>query len=453
MSDGNGDGDIRQAILEEFRRDPGRAASGVEEVVRTAAERNALRPGARIILTPPVISKAEEQLMSAACRDVLKIILTLHERIFDGDLRRLGRWCGYSEEMLDCLLVDAGSIGIEVLARGDMYETSSGWKLLEMNVGSNVGGMSFSTLTRLMERQGFFAGALARRAVVPVDSLRLWADFVRRLVSKDGKRGVVRVALVESGEALRDMAHTLGIMARELSSADGIEAFVCSPEEFSLDDERLTHDGRQVDVVYRLFDLADILAGGAVYEKIFRALSGGKVEMPMGLHYKIFGNKCTLALLSDPAFSHHYSPEERDIIARHVPWTRVFDGDMLDAAVEGRDGLVVKPAEGYGGVDVVCGCDTTDDEWRTLLSSLPAANEKHILQERLVPTTGELCLVAGNESAHFQTCQFLWGAYVFGGEFAGAILRAKALSADKIINYKSGAFICPVLFSRANGED
>lgn len=450
MSVNTAGGNIRHAILEEFRNSPEQAITSAQSLVRTAAERNTLRPGARIILTPPVLSKAEEYLLFTACRDVLKIVLTLPERIFEGDLRRMGRWCGYPEEMLDHVLVDANATGMDVLARGDIYETADGWKLLEMNVGSNVGGMSFSTLTRLMAEQGFFAGAFSRRGIVRVDSLRLWSEFVRKIVLSNGKRRSVQVALVESSESLRDMAHTLGIMAAALSEQSGIEAFVCPPEELSYDGHGLSYRGEKVDVIYRLFDIADILSRAGDYENIFRSLAEREVEMPMGLHYKIFGNKCALALLSDPTFAHHYSPEELATITRHVPWTRVLESEMLDVAIAQRAELVVKAAEGYGGLDVVCGCDTTDEQWRTLLSSLLRSNEKHILQERLVPTTGELCLLAQGDSPRFQTCQLLWGAYVFGGEFAGAILRAKALSEGKIINYKSGAFICPVLFQPDN---
>jgi hypothetical protein len=446
MSMSTDSGDIRQAILEEFRKSPERAMTGAHSLVMTAAETRALRPGARIILTPPVLSKAEEHLMFTACRDVLKILLTLHERIFEGDLRRMGRWCGYPEEMLDRLLVDASPTGMDVLARSDMYETADGWKLLEMNVGSTVGGMSFSTLTRLMAEQDFYAGAFSRLGIVRVDSLRLWSEFVRALVLSKGKRRSARVALVESNESLREMAHTLGMMAAALSEQAGIEAFVCPPEELSHDGQGLSHGGEKVDVIYRLFDISDLLAHAGDYAQIFRSVAKREVEMPMGLHYKIFGNKCALALLSDPAFAHHYSPEELSTITRHVPWTRVLESEMLGEARARRAELVVKAAEGYGGLEVVCGCDTTDEDWRTLLSSLLSSDEKSVLQERLVPTTGELCLLAEGESPRFQTCQFLWGAYVFGGEFAGAILRAKALSEDKIINYQSGAFICPVLF-------
>lgn len=448
MSVGTGGGPLRHALTEEFRRSPTEAAAGVESLVRAAAERRALRPGARIILTPPVLTRAERASMFAACRDVLRILLTLHERVFGGDLRRMGRWCGYPEEVLDHLLFDAGHTGMDVLARGDIYETAGGWKLLEMNVGSNVGGMSFSTLTRLMAQQDFYARAFARRRIAPVDSLKLWAEFTRRLVLADGGRQGARVALVESSEALRELAHTLGVMAGALSEQAGLAAFVCAPEELSHDGRGLAGAGGRVDVIYRLFDVSDILPGPALYETIFRAVAAREVEMPMGMHYKIFGNKCALALMSDPAFAHHFSPEERDAIARHVPWTRVLDTETLSEGAERREGLVVKPAEGYGGRDVVCGCDTTEDEWRALLKSLIASGEKHVLQERLVPTSGELCLLAEGESPRFQTCQLLWGAYVFGGEFAGSILRAKALSEDKIINYKSGAFICPVLFER-----
>ena len=75
----------------------------------------------------------------------------------------------------------------------------------------------------------------------------------------------------------------------------------------------------------------------------------------------MFGSKAPLAMLSDHANRHLFSPAELAAIDRVLPWTRMVrpgpvtleDGhpvDLLDYAVSHASDLVLKPALLHGGI-------------------------------------------------------------------------------------------------------
>jgi hypothetical protein len=71
--------------------------------------------------------------------------------------------------------------------------------------------------------------------------------------------------------------------------------------------------------------------------------------------------------------------DERTLVARTVPWTRKLeerrttkDGRKVDLPSfvrHHREGLVLKPAHGYGGRDVLVGDETAPAEWDEAIHS------------------------------------------------------------------------------------
>jgi uncharacterized circularly permuted ATP-grasp superfamily protein len=106
---------------------------------------------------------------------------------------------------------------------------------------------------------------------------------------------------------------------------------------------------------------------------------------------KILHKKASLAVLSDERNSALYTPQERDVIAAHVPWTRVVEErrtthedtsiDLVPFIVEHKDQLVLKPNDEYGGKGIVLGWEVDDTAWAEALRT--ALNDPYIVQERV----------------------------------------------------------------------
>lgn len=158
----------------------------------------------------------------------------------------------------------------------------------------------------------------------------------------------------------------------------------------------------------------------------------------------IFGDKQNLALLSENADSPLLSSEERELVRRHVPWTRrladrevVYAGRrarLLDLVLGEQDRMVVKPGMDFGGKGVYLGRATSDAEWRRAVDA--ALDEgSWVVQEAL--ESRPYLFQAGPEgcSPH----DVIWGPFVFGGEYAGLILRVQPKSVDGAVNLSLAA--------------
>src|SRR5262249_38231227 len=100
-----------------------------------------------------------------------------------------------------------------------------------------------------------------------------------------------------------------------------------------------------------------------------------------GLASLILSDKRNLALLSEQAADDGglYDAEERALIARFIPWTRLLvDGFteragervyLPDLARAERPRLVIKPGTGYGGKDVILGNAVEQAAWERALDT------------------------------------------------------------------------------------
>jgi hypothetical protein len=112
--------------------------------------------------------------------------------------------------------------------------------------------------------------------------------------------------------------------------------------------------------------------------------------------------------------------------------------DLLAFAQAHRENLVLKPNDDYGGHGILCGWQTTGDDWHQAL--VRAMNDPHVIQERIrmpktrypVWTDGALRI----EDYHESTDPFLFAATTHG-----CISR---LSPTDLINVSAGGTAVPV---------
>ena len=126
--------------------------------------------------------------------------------------------------------------------------------------------------------------------------------------------------------------------------------------------------GRPVDIIFRIFLIEHLLEpeGPALMEPLIDATRRGQVAMFTPLDAELYGSKIPLAMLSDHANRHLFSPEQQAAFDRILPWTRVLrpgpvtleDGrtvDLSDYAAGHQHDLVLKPALLHGGIGVLPG--------------------------------------------------------------------------------------------------
>ncbi len=290
-----------------------------------------------------------------------------------------------------------------VLARYDAFRTPGGWRFCEFNADVPGGIHEGAALADLV------LGDPSSFRVVPLLTDVLCRDTVRPAVAVCYASGF--------GEDLEQCQ-----FLRRAWSRQGIEAVLCSPRNLVFDGTRLSAFGVPVDVVYRFFPgewLAEVENAGALLD----ALRAGAVRLINPLTSLIAQSKRTMALWHErPEL---LRPDERDLVARHLPRTEVFRLAELERYRRDRERLVVKRCFGRVGEEVLMGSHCDDAEWADWLGWPASEPDAWIVQERFEVLPEDV----GGERLH--AC---YGPYVVDGRFAGFYTR---LAADGFIGFNA----------------
>ncbi len=160
----------------------------------------------------------------------------------------------------------------------------------------------------------------------------------------------------------------------------GLSIFHADPTELYMHDKEVLYNGRVVDVIYRDYEIRDMLyieeEEGVDIKPLRHLFKHNRVISSLAGD---FDHKSCWEILTDPQFTQKYfSAEERQVFRRHVLWTRVLsdrrtsllDGEMVDLLEyvrKDRDILVLKPNRSYGGDRVLIGPTLTDAEWEAAI--------------------------------------------------------------------------------------
>jgi uncharacterized circularly permuted ATP-grasp superfamily protein len=201
-----------------------------------------------------------------------------------------------------------------------------------------------------------------------------------------------------------------------------------------------------IDLVYRRVLINDIVARPTECAALVNAYAANVVCVANNFRCKIPHVKAFFAVLTDEQNGALFSHGERELIRRHIPWTRVV-GDVKTAhygqTVEllafirrERENLVLKPSDEYGGSGVTLGWETDEAAWDAAIErTLTAQNGVWIVQERIPIRREVFPYVTDVGQVHYRDMLVDFAPYLFRGKVCGFLTR---LSATGLANVTSG---------------
>jgi hypothetical protein len=399
----------------------GRAVEQVENATSLATW------GGQYLNRPLFVGESELRRFAADLDRLLGLLLSLPERLFDGDLERFSDAVGVESER-GALMRRLGVLP-PASGRADVYHDGDAYRLLEFGIGSDHGGWDRSgEVPRAFLRDESFAEFAAAHRLGYTHSP---TELVRTLRGIGGGEPVV--ALVEGPGAVTEWASSWRPLEQVLRD-NGLRCHFCELGDLSVRNGRLSVAGDLVDVVYRCFDVDQALSDPeslAQAERIFKMHEAGSVVLWTPLETNLFCEKGCMTLLSDHDRSGRFSAEEREIIDRVIPWTRSLtersfrtDPDLVDRCRAERESLILKPSGLFGGHGVVPGWERTDDEWHEALRE--AATAGAIVQRRVVPETEP---AVDPDTGALRPWHAVYGFYYTPSGFAG--VHARVAPADR----------------------
>jgi len=247
----------------------------------------------------------------------------------------------------------------------------------------------------------------------------------------------------------------------------GVPVVLADPRELEFDGRQLAAKGKKIDLVYRRVLINDIVARPKECATLVQAYSAGAACVANNFRCKIPHVKAFFAVLTAQKNAGLFSFEERKLIQRHVPWTRVvqdvrsdYDGEpieLLEYIRKNQSNLVLKPSDEYGGTGVTLGWEVTAKQWDlSIEQALPGGKlaEAHgcwIVQERIPISRQEFPAIGSGGRVRFQDMLVDFAPYLYRGKMAGFLTR---LSATGLANVTSGGGqipsfrVCPILPKR-----
>lgn len=244
-------------------------------------------------------------------------------------------------------------------------------------------------------------------------------------------------------------------LARYFRERHGIEVLHADPSELRLRNGEVWYQDHRVDVAYRdygVLDLFDLAEDGVDIEPMRVLFAENRMVSSIAAE---LDQKSCWEVLTDPDITGRYfSPEERLVFRRHIPWTRIVSdrrtvdpaGDrinLLEYARSHRETLVLKPNRSYGGEGVEVGASLDQSTWDQLLDTALADEERWVVQQKVALPVQEFAVLGPNGEIHLEPFYVVMG-FVPSRYGVGLVARA---SQQQVVNVAQHGGECGVMVS------
>lgn len=224
-------------------------------------------------------------------------------------------------------------------------------------------------------------------------------------------------------------------LLRDAFGASGVPTVIADPRDLEFDGRVLTCAGERIDMVYRRVLINDIVARADECRALVDGYRARAVCVANSLRCKIPHKKAFFAVLTDERYASLFNRGERDVIAAHVPWTRIVGEELTDDVRRRREQLVLKPNDEYGGTGVTLGWETGERAWDEAIERAVRESDRGWVAQERINIRREHFPVCERDGAVERGMLVDFAPYLFRGRVAGFLTR---LSATGLANVTSG---------------
>ena len=338
--------------------------------------------------------------------------------------------------------------------------TTAMWKdsirFMEPNL-SGIGGLHIGPTS-----MGLLADLVVPELLARDPSIRLQlADDIRELLLQDmfehleaiGRPGG-QIVLVDPKYAT-DGPDEPEALAAYYAERHGLSVLHADVSELRLRDDEVLYGDSRVDLAYRyasVLDLMELAAEGVDGTPMRALLRQNRVVSSITAE---LDQKSCFEVFTDPELADRIlNVEERQVMRRHVLWTRLVAErhtvaptgeriDLLEYARTERESLVLKPNREYGGEGVVIGPTATQGEWESGLDRALADEERWVVQQLASIPVKPFHVLDDSGGLHMEPFFIVMG---FAPSRYGVAMVARA-SQRPVVNVAQQGGMCAVMVS------
>jgi hypothetical protein len=226
--------------------------------------------------------------------------------------------------------------------------------------------------------------------------------------------------------------------------------------ELYLRGDEVYYGDARVDLAYRdasVLDLMDIADEGVSVAPMRELLRQNRVVSSIAAE---LDQKSCFEVFTDPELAERYfTVEERQVMRRHVLWTRIVSErrtlspegarmELLEYARKERESLVLKPNRLYGGEGVLVGPSATQGAWESALdAALADTDERWVVQRVASIPVKSFHVLDDEDGLHVEPFYVVMG---FAPNRYGVAMVARASQHD-VVNVAQHGGICATMVS------
>ena len=340
---------------------------------------------------------------------------------------------------------------VAIPCRLDLTYTNTGFKILEINTGSSIGGWQLDDFENIVSK---FHPVLqgSDNGIYNYESIQ--QHFINFLIDKiiayvkDIPSNQINIFIAVSNEIeqigeVKAEESFNSLMQVELARR-GLQGgvFMSMVKNLQLIEGQLYYNGNTISGVFMMDYGAETTTS-----ELFRAHITEKVYFPDHLGALLLRDKRNLALLRDLASKNKFSAEENQMILEAIPWTVIMNDcdvhyknvkiPLLDLVRNQRENFVLKIANGFKGDSVFVGKFCAENEWENAIQEALGENA-FIVQEY----SESIDFLAPNSTNNWLPHKLIWGSFGFGNSYGGVISRMTDVKIDDgVINSARGAVL------------
>jgi hypothetical protein len=390
-----------------------------------------------VALRPHLLDRAQYDLLAHSS----EVLAAAFEKIASVLLSEPSRMetVGLTEREIKLALVDPKYSITAVTTRLDAFVHGDEIKFVEYNAENPSSLTDQAALNDVLLEVGAMqamAGRYKLRQFSPVEHL---LNALLNTFREWGGGGAPNVAILDwEGLPTEDEF----VLLRDFFEGRGVPTVICAPEQLDYEKGRLRCGAFPIDLVYKRVIIHELLARCDDSHPLIRAYLAGDVCLVNSFRCKMLHKKASFELLTDEANRDWFTPGEREVIRRTVPWTRRVaqrkthhrgqQVDLIEHVRENRRQFVLKPNDDYGGRGILFGQRATASEWEAAIAEALAGD--YVVQEK-IELRSEVFPIFDETQWALQPMYVDTNPFLFGGRVEGGMVR---LSDSPVINVTSG---------------